>query len=312
MTPRQLNYFLKIAELKSFTRASAVLHIAQPALSRQIQLLEDDLGVKLFKRSDAGVTLTDVGLVLKDRAVALLDRFERVRNEVSAHSLQPRGNIHVGLPPSMFDLITMPIVHQYYQAYPGVKLKISEGTSAELHEAVLAGKIDFAIVSSSESRPALEVQTLLHEQLYLMGAPGEKQEYLNTLANDLPTIATLPLIVTSRPNAMRLIIENALQAQGLESNIVLETSSTRLATELVARGAGWSILPYCAIQQLVKSRRIVAAPVPNMEITWVLIHSRERGLSIPGQRFRDLLLTIARSEIATNNWHGATIIEPKL
>ena len=68
MTPRKLKYFLRIAELRSFTKAAAVLRIAQPALSRQIQQLEDDLGVRLFVRSDSGVSLTEAGEALRTRA----------------------------------------------------------------------------------------------------------------------------------------------------------------------------------------------------------------------------------------------------
>jgi LysR family nitrogen assimilation transcriptional regulator len=306
MTLRQLRYFLQIAELKSFTRASSVLHIAQPALSRQIQQLEDDLGVKLFNRTDTGVTLTDAGALLHDRALMLVDRFEHVRQEVGAYASQARGSIHVGIPPSMFDLITTPIVLKFGRHFPGVKLSVTEGTSAVLHEAVLTGRIDFAVVSSTESLPTLEGEPLLREQLYLIGPPSERQEVADQAAVDLKTIASLPLMLTSRPNAMRLIIENAMHASGLPSNIVLETSSSRLLTEIVSRGASWTILPYCAIQQLVEAGRVIVAPVPSMEITWTLVHSRERGLSIPGQKFRDLLIEIASAEIAAGRWLGAT------
>lgn len=304
MTLRQLKYFLQIAELKSFTRASSVLHIAQPALSRQIQQLEDDLGVRLFNRTDTGVSLTDAGVLLHDRGLMLVDRFEHVRQEIGSYASQARGSIHVGLPPSMFDLITAPIVLQYGRAYPDVKLNITEGTSAVLHEAVLTGRIDFAVVSSTESLPTLEGQPLLCEQLYLVGPPSEPQEVVDSAAADLKLISTLPLMLTCRPNAMRLIVENAMHASGLPSNIVLETSSTRLLTKIASCGAGWTILPYCAIQRLVESKRVIIAPIQGMEITWILVHSRERALSIPGQKFRDLLIEIARTEIAAERWLG--------
>ena len=97
-----------------------------------------------------------------------------------------------------------------------------------------------------------------------------------------------------------------MHASGLPTNIVLETSSSRLLTEIVSRGGSWTILPYCAIQQLVEAGRVIVAPVPSMEITWTLVHSRERGLSIPGQKFRDLLIEIASAEIAAGRWLGAT------
>lgn len=309
MTPRQLNYFLVIAELKNFTRASSVLHIAQPALSRQIQQLEDDLGVKLFRRGDAGVTLTSAGELLRERAVGLLDRFEQVRNEVTAQSSQPRGNIHVGLPPSMFDMVTVPLAERYHQLYPEVKARITEGISATLHEAVLAGRMDFAVVSSTEALPTLEGHLLLREQLYLAGPPSQAQEYVEEVADDLERLALLPLLSTSRPNAMRLIVEEALAARGLKSNVIFESNSSRLLVELVARSVGWIVLPSCAVHAHAQAGRVVAAPVKGLEVTWMLVHSRERALSLPGQKFRDLLIEVARAEIASRHWVGVNAID---
>lgn len=309
MTPRQLNYFLVIADLKNFTRASAVLHIAQPALSRQIQQLEEDLGVKLFRRTDAGVTLTAAGELLQERAVGLLDRFEQVRNEVSAQASHPRGTIHVGLPPSMFDMVTVPLAQRYHQLYPEVKARITEGISATLHEAVVSGRMDFAVVSSTEALPALEGQLLLREQLYLAGPPSQRQDHVDAVAQDLERISALPLLSTSRPNAMRLIVEDAMALQGLKSNVIFESNSSRLLTELVARGLGWIILPSCAIDSNLRAGRLVAAPVKGLEVTWMLVHSRERALSLPGQKFRDLLVEIARAEIAARHWVGVNAID---
>jgi LysR family nitrogen assimilation transcriptional regulator len=150
---------------------------------------------------------------------------------------------------------------------------------------------------------------LLREQLYLAGAPSEQQQYVDELAQDLERIAALPLMSTNRPNAMRLIVEDAMAARGLQSNVMLETSSSRLLTELVARGLGWTILPSCAIQSLAKAGSLVAAPVLGLEITWMLVHTRERALSISGQKFRDLLIEIARAEIAARNWLGVTALD---
>src|SRR5947207_13818447 len=108
MNIRQLRFFLQIAELGSMTRAATFLHIAQPAQSRQMQQLEDELGVTLFQRSDRGVALTDAGALLCDRAVGLLQHFERVRQEVKDELNEPSGEVAVAMPTSMLQLVTLP------------------------------------------------------------------------------------------------------------------------------------------------------------------------------------------------------------
>ena len=113
MTPRQLSYFLRIAELRSFTKAAAVLHIAQPALSRQIQQLEDDLSVQLFVR-----------------AASLLQQFATVRDEVAALSDRVQGRLHCGMPPSLFDLITVPLLLAVREKYPAVQPSVIDQRAA--------------------------------------------------------------------------------------------------------------------------------------------------------------------------------------
>ncbi|MGL3104856.1 LysR family transcriptional regulator [Bradyrhizobium sp. BR 1432] len=100
MNLRQIRYFLKIAELRSFTRASEVLNIAQPALSRQIRMLEEDLGEALFSRSGKGLALTETGRALREKATALVNQFDKLRDEVVDQSV-PRGHLTVGLPPPL-------------------------------------------------------------------------------------------------------------------------------------------------------------------------------------------------------------------
>ncbi len=306
MNPRQLRYFVQIAELKSFTRAASVLHIAQPALSRQMQRLESQLGVTLFKRTEAGISLTDAGNLLLERAVGLLQHFERVRDDLSAHAERPRGCLHIGLPPSMFDLVTMPLIQEYRRRYPEVRLWITEGLSAVLHEAVLAGRVDVAVVSLSRVASGLLAQPLVREAMHLFGPASEQGRLGGRDSLPLEAVASFPLIGTPRQNAPYLIFETALHERGLQANTVLEADSSRVITELVASGLGWAVLPYCAIQRLIAAGRVAAVRISGLEITWSLVHSRERCLSVPAQAFRDLMGEIAAGQIESGRWSGAT------
>ncbi|MET0540529.1 MAG: LysR family transcriptional regulator [Variovorax sp.] len=307
MTPRQLSYFVQIAQSRSFTRAAAILHVAQPALSRQIQQLEDELGVALLKRSDAGVSLTDAGELLRGKALVLLDQFERVKEEVGSLSALPRGRLRVGLPPSMFDLVTAPVVQEFQRCFPDVTLEVTEGVSASLHELALAGRIDFAVVSSTESRVGLDREELLQERMYLIGSPDTP-----LLRVDGPLrvadLEGIPLVLTQRPNAIRMILEEALAAVRTEGRVMLESSSTRLALAMVEASAACAVLPYCAVAARIGSGRLVARAVEALNVTWVLVHPRDRALSAAAQQFRHMMFDFARIHHTEGRWPGIVSI----
>ena len=300
MNLRQLRYFLQVAELRSFTRAATVLHIAQSALSRQIQALEEELGVALLQRLDRGVALTEAGALFKSRVEALLEGLERARDEVSARANVPSGRLSFGLPPSMFEMVTVPLLAEYRRRYPAVLLRVTEGISADLHELVLTGRLDAAVVSSTEGLERLESRLLLTEHLCLVGPSGARLPARGEIP--LERLAGLPLIVTSRPNALRLIVEDSLARQGLPHDVAFEVNSTRVAIELAALGAGWAVLPYCGIRSALLAQRIVAGPIRDVRVTWAFVHSRERALSLAASKLGELLVDLAGREVRAGRW----------
>uniref|UniRef100_UPI003F494776 LysR family transcriptional regulator n=1 Tax=Cupriavidus yeoncheonensis TaxID=1462994 RepID=UPI003F494776 len=301
MTPRQLKYFLRIAELNSFTKAAAVLHIAQSALSRQIQQLEADLGVQLFVRSDTGVTLTEAGEALASGASRLLEMYAAVRDDVGARAGSPQGQLSIGVPPSLFDLLTVPALLEIRERYPGVSISVIEGISSSIYEQVLSGRLDVGIVLSVESMQGLQHRALFGETLFLVGPPGKLP---STTCISLDMLATLPLLLTQRANAMRSVVETALRSARHSCQCIVEADSTRLQTALVANGAGFSILPYSAIAVEVEAGRLEAAPIDSLAINWTLIHSRERPLGVAAERLLEILLRLAEQLAASDRWPG--------
>lgn len=301
MTPRQLKYFLRIARLRSFTKAAAVLHVAQPALSRQIQQLEADLGVQLFVRSDTGVALTDAGEALTERAAKLLEHFATVRDEIGGLSGQVQGRLTFGIPPSLHEPLTVPTLLAYRSLHPAVALSAVEGISATVYEMVLGGRLDIGIVLSTESMHGLQQRPLFRERLFLAGAP----EHLSPAATvSLQAVAEHPLVLTQRPNAMRMVLEDALRAADLSCRCLLEANSTRVQTAMAAAGVGCTVLPYGAIAEDVDAGRLVASPIESLDITWTLIHSKDRALSTAAQRLIELLLQQAGQRAADGRWPG--------
>ncbi len=306
MTPRQLNSFLRIAELRSFTKAAAVLRIAQPALSRQIQQLEDDLGVRLFVRSASGVSLTEAGDALRTRASSLLRHFANVRDEVGALSDLVPGRLHFGMPPSLFDLATMPLLLAMREHYPSVQPSVIEGVSSAVYELVLAGRLDFGVVLSTESMLGLHHRELIKEQLFLARPSGTGPNDPGPVS--LAEVAAQPLVLTQSTNAMRAALDDAARRQGLTFDTLLEANSSRILTALVAAGVGWSVLTYSALANDVSAGRLTAVPIEDLSVTWTLVHSRERALGLTAQKLVELLLEVTARAAEAGRWPGITLL----
>jgi LysR family nitrogen assimilation transcriptional regulator len=307
VTPKQLTYFLRIAELGSFSRAAAVLYIAQPALSRQIKQLEDELGVELYARSDTGIRLTQAGTLLAERARVLLQQFDGVRSEVSALGSSVRGKLHFGLPTSLFDLVTVPLVARFRGEYPDVHLGVTEGISATIYRMVVAGELDVGIVSSSESMSGLEQFPLVTESLYLGYARTLEVRTGADGCVELDEVVRHPLALTQWPNAMRVLLEKAAKAEGLELDSLFDSNSSRLMVEAAAKGLGATVNTYSAFSASHRAGALAVARVARLSTTWTLIYPRDRGMPVAGMKLAELVQQITREHIAAGAWLGAVL-----
>lgn len=306
MDLKLLRHFLQIAELESFTKAAAVLHIAQPALSRQIGQLEREIGVRLFTRTERGVHLTEAGTLFRQRAGGLIDDFQRLRHDVSLLTDEPAGELTFGVPPSMQDTITLPLVRAYRQRYPRVLLRVVEGLSVTLNEGVHTGKLDLAVVSASEPRAALTHTPLVREALFLVG--GRKAKLKAAAPVPVESLAGLPLILTLKPNALRGIVEDAFKRARMEFRPNMESNSIPLMFDLVEEGAGYTVLPYCAVQAQLKRRKLSVAPIEGLRVTWTVAASPRRSLSRPATALMAQLLETTRGVADSGAWLSAEFL----
>ncbi len=306
MNEKQLRFFLQVAELGSVTRAASFLHIAQPALSRQIQQLEEELDVSLFQRSDRGVALTDAGRLLRDRSVSLLQHFERVKQEVRDQFNEPSGVLTVAMPPSMFELVTVPAVARYRQRYPGVLLRIIEGISGVLNawSLVELGKADLAIVTNIEPLATLEASALLEEPLCLIGPRAAALD----AEVDIDDVARRQLIIPSRPNTLRLILETAMADRKLPLNVVMEGNSPTFILNAVEAGLGFTALPFCSAYRLARDGQLSVAPIRHLRVRWTFIQSRDQPLPLAGEHMKALLRQTVAERIASQEWRFARLL----
>jgi len=246
---KQIEYFVRVAEMGSFSKAALILNIAQPALSRQVRLLETDLRATLLQRTGRGVVLTEAGKRLFDHSIGILQLMLRVREDIESSRGEPAGRIVVGLPPSMGRLLTLPLVDGFRRALPSARLAIVEGLSTHLSEWISTGRVDLGLLHNPESQAALEITPILDEPLGLVspakGGSGRKVSLGGTAK--LSELTRLPLILPERTHALRKLIETQAALTGHKLNVDLEISSVQSILDLVRAGHGHAVLTPSAV-----------------------------------------------------------------
>lgn len=246
MDLKQIESFVRVAELGSFTKAATAMGVAQPLLSRQIRQLEVELHQSLLIRNGRGVTPTESGLLMLEHARGILHQVALAKEELSGTSGALAGPISIGLPPSLSKLITVPLTLAFRNALPQAKLSLTEGFSALMYESLRAGRIDMAVLYNPAPSQDLEMM-LLHEDALILIASSKRKNKNSTLplkaSISLRELSELPLILPSRPNAFRLLIETEMQKLNARPQITLEIDGINAILELVKEGLGYAVLP---------------------------------------------------------------------
>ncbi len=246
MELKQLESFVRVAELGSFTRAAAALGVPQPLLSRHVRQLEVELHQNFLLRNGRGVTLTDPGRVLLEHGRGILHQVALAREELGAVRGALAGRVSIGLPPSLSKLITVPLTVAFRKALPNAQLTLTEGFSVAMDEGLRSGRLDMAVLYNTAPSPEIETTLLHRDALVLIASKASAKLHPNpSLKARMPlsTLGDLPLIVPSRPNAFRLLLDAALQRINCKAQIVLEVDGLNAILDLVAEGLGFAVLP---------------------------------------------------------------------
>ena len=174
MELRSLHYFVRIAELGSITRASAHLQIAQPALTRHVQRLEDELDAALFTRANRGVRLTEAGQKLLDSAQRILRDVERAGDEIRAHKAHPSGKIILGVTPTLCPVVVPELFARMRGHYPMIELKVVHAGTVRLEEFIVDGLVDLALMAEISRSRLIASTRLAEEEMVLVTRPGAR------------------------------------------------------------------------------------------------------------------------------------------
>lgn len=288
MNLRQLSYFVRIAESGSFSAAADTLHVAQSALSRHIKELEVELGGALLDRGSRGVTLSDSGKVLFERAKFILSQLEEAGSEVRAQNKELTGTVRLMVPSSIAQVLFEPLVERFLQQFPKVRLGLSEGLWSDAANRLRTGAADLAIMGSATS-DYIELEPLARERMVLVGRVGDPLVAKTSIS--VGSLAGLPLLM---PEATLETITRF--APNVPSTLVINifVESAPAIRALVAAGQGYAVVPNSVLLGKLESRLIAGVPIRGLEIMRQLGTLRGR----PKSRAMRELVTVVREEFA--------------
>jgi LysR family nitrogen assimilation transcriptional regulator len=256
MELRSLHYFVRIAELGSITRASAHLQIAQPALTRHVQRLEDELDTPLFTRANRGVRLTEAGHKLLESAQRILRDVERAGDEIRAHAAHPSGKIVLGVTPTLCPVVVPELFARMRRHYPMIELKVVHAGTIRLEEFVVDGRVDIGLLAEIPRSRLIISTRLAEEEMVLVTRPGARLPG----AVPLEELRRTPLILG---DGLRAAMETLLAGQDVELDVETELNDHETIRLMVQQGVGASILPHSSVHRecargLAEAHRITA------------------------------------------------------
>lgn len=282
MDLKQIDYFIVVCEQRSFSRAVDILEVSQPSISRRVQALEQELGQHLLRRTGRGVEPTEAGLRFLNHARALQRLAAHARLDLRNFRSPGRGKLRLGLPPRVARRLTPLIVQAFRAQAPGSSISIAEGLSADMRGWLIKGRIDLALLYDPLPAATLSCETLYREDMVLA--------YARTLRPAPPRriaardLGRYPLVLPSRPNSIRMLVEDACTDLDVALQIVAEVDVVQTAVQTVAYDRICTIIPRSALHDIPQHRALACSAIhdPAIRNNLVLampIHNQERQLA---------------------------------
>lgn len=305
---RQLRYFIAIVEQGSISRAAGVLHVAQPALSLHIRNMEAHLGTPLLFRTPRGVQPTQAGAILLHHARIILGQMTAAEEEVRGTHSDPSGEVRLGLPGTIAQILAVPLTTQTHRRYPRIRLHIAEAMSGFVREWLRDARIDLAVLYGDADGHGITTQPILQEALQFFGPasplPDEVLPPSGTTIAFADAIAT-PLILPTRGHGLRDLLTRISGEAGV--NAVIDIDSYANIKALVRSGMGYSILPQNALatEAAQGSLRVWNIREPALHRQVVLAHASERPMPNTVMLIHRLCAEILHELVETGQWQGA-------
>jgi DNA-binding transcriptional LysR family regulator len=285
---RQLRLFIEVAKHKSITKAAENMHISQPALSKSLMALEDELGMKLIIRTNKTSDLTDAGKVVLEYALRMTVLVDEMKTTLIDMTNLSRGQINIGLPPFIGSLFFPRVMAKFHHAFPNIELNITEYGGARVVKSVEEGEFELGVAVLPIDEQQFSVYPIVEEEMRLV---VYKDHHLSDRVEvELKELREEEFIFYHEEFALNQIMRNHFIAVGFEPKILFKSSQWDLMTEMVAANLGITILPQSICNRAFNSDLKVIKLQDNIMWKLAVITKKDRYISNAGRTFIDFIL----------------------
>lgn len=307
MDTRQLRYFVAVCEFRNLSHAADHCNTAASALSHHVSRLEEELETKLFTRKPRGMEPTASGLKLLAHAQLILSAFETATSDVRLGQAEISGNISIGMPYSVINVIGGALMRTVIEDLPKVRLLIREGLSGVTYAALRKGDIEAALIFN----PAPDSQTirtpLIEEELFCIGhrnVIGDKDAPIR-----LEDMADLPLALLQSGSLSRALTNQPAELARLEANARIQLASIAATLSVMKEGLACTLAPKVLVSEELRSGDLVARPVtdPTPVRTLYLVSPIENRPTFLHEHMAALIVDLVRQSVTEGVWEGARL-----
>ncbi|GGF57171.1 LysR family transcriptional regulator [Azorhizobium oxalatiphilum] len=300
---------MQVARAGSVSRASTILNVAQPALSRQLMKLEEELGVSLLVRHGRGVRLTRAGSSLLEHANAVLRQVDQIAELVRAPETSFAGHVVLGVPPAAGLLIAPVVVEILRERWPHASITVREGISTSLEEWLLDRRLDLAILYNAPPLDGIVLTPILHERMVVAGPASEVE--MSGRSIRWRDLSSLPLILPSLPHSNRRLIEQAAIQRSAHLDVVFEVDSVTMTKAMVKRGLGWTILAHAAVAAEAERGEMTVRVIdrPPLISTVSIGMPMETQSRSQSQELFQVVRGVMIERVAAGVWYGAKVVD---
>jgi DNA-binding transcriptional LysR family regulator len=308
MEIRKLRYFAGVVEAKSMSKAAESLRVAQPALSKSIQSLEQELGAALLQRSAQGVALTEAGARLYDHCQILFKQIDRAKLDIRKSVEKPSGLVAVGMPHSLMTVLALPLLEMTTKLCPDVRLELKQDQSHLMAGTIRANRLDFAVIAQPRSPSGLACEPLLVEELLFIEPPRAEENPAETHIS-FSDASRRQFILPSVGNGLRACAEGHFRARSLPLDVRYEVDAIALITQCVDAGLGASLLPGGCLQRDANYARMRVKPFAEggCHRSIVICQSQDATPSPAAVRVKSLVEEAARDLVVRGQWLGGRL-----
>ncbi len=303
MELRQLRYFVAIVDHGSLSRAARVLHIVQPALTQQIQQLEQELGTSLLHRSAQGMQATDAGKIFYEHALAILKQVADAKSAVNQSTDKPSGTVALGIPQSASGALALPLLTAVRAAFPDIVFQLTEELTGNLTEQLASGRLNLAILFDDGQLGKFNSKPLVEEEMMFITRTDSRfacKRKTITLAQ----VLEVPLILPSIQHGVRPRIEQVVRDHGKRIENVIDITSIAILKSAILADMGATILPVSPLLAEIERGEMRASPISDVVLsrTVSLCSSKNIPLTNAAMAVEKLVLEVARELCLSGKW----------